>query len=195
MWKLLSSPKLFQLFVIIILSILCILLNKLTTINFYSKKIPDNYPEYQVSKLYFNLYNKNGKLIYNIVANQGWRNKNNNKVFLTNLKIKAYNKINHALLYTLVADDGYINYDKKIGFLGHNVLANIKAIKMQDEITMTTNNVTLDFISNNIYNNDYLHVVQNNNIISAVGFNYAIKQHLLKLNSKIKILYNKEYNH
>jgi LPS export ABC transporter protein LptC len=172
------SSKLFQFITLVVISSLCLLLDKLTKIHFSQANLPKNAPEYTAYGADGNVFNQSGKLLYRVVSDRAWKYPNDPKVYLQKVKIYFYAKKTDAIAYQISGDDGFIDEENKQGELGKNVVVTMNSDNLNAPITFYGNQVDIK-------------VVQAKSVVTAHGFSYDSEQQFLTLNSKVRVYYAK----
>ncbi len=184
----LYSPRVFRFFTIFLMASLCLLLNSLTQINFTKIKFPKDTPEYTASGVSGKIYNDNGTLMYQLKSEGAWQFPDNERLFMKNLTATTYNESNGIIKYNLTSNDGWINYNKKIGFMGKN---SILTLNNQDPLQITKifgDQINLDLNKNYFWSNSDIKAVQNKSIVTGHGFSYDQNTQFLTINSSAKVI-------
>lgn len=182
------SSRSFQFLAIIILSSLCILLNELTRIHFSQINFSKNLPEYKASGVNAKLYNKDGKLLYQLISDNAWKYPLDDKLNLQNFTIYIYDESKPTIKYNIKALNGWFNYTTKMGYLGESTLITVPG-DSNKEIKLYGSNISLDLNKNYFYSKDYTLVTQGLNSVSTIGFNYDHTRGLLNLKSNVNLNY------
>lgn len=183
----LYSSKAFQFFAIVIMSLLCLLLDTLTRINFNRIELPKNSPEYNAIGVDGSVYSKTGKLLYNLTSNTAWQFPNDKRIYMSDINILVYNKNTDAVKYKLNSDDGWISPNEQLGFLGKKTQLNVDDA---DKITtIYGENINLDLNKNVFVSKENIKAMQGKSIIMGRGFSYDRDKEYLIINSKVKVIY------
>ena len=187
----LYSPRIFRFFTIIIMTTLCLLFNYLTQINFTRIELPKDKPEYNAKKAQANVYDKTGKLLYKMNSDTAWQYPKNDSLYMTNLNAIVYNESSDVMKYNLTSNDGWVNYNKKVGFLGQNAILIVNNPNPLQIIKIYGKNIDLNLNTNVFSSNEDVKAVQNNSVITGHGFIYEKNKEFLTINSKVRVIYNK----
>lgn len=187
----LYSPRIFRFFTIVIMTSLCLLFNYLTQINFTHIELPKNKPEYNAKNAQAKVYDKTGKLMYKINSATAWQYPMNDSLYMTNLNTIVYNESSDVMKYNLSSNDGWINYNKKLGYLGQNAILVVNNLIPTQIITIYGKDVDLDLNTNIFKSNEDVKATQNNSTITGHGFTYDKNKEFLTINSKVRVIYNK----
>ncbi|MBP9742331.1 MAG: LPS export ABC transporter periplasmic protein LptC [Burkholderiales bacterium] len=183
------SSKAFQFFAIAIISSLCLLLNSLTIINFHKMELPKANPQYNATGIDGSVYEKSGKLLYNMQGESAWEYPDDSKIYLKNLRIDVYNKSKDLVDYSIKSNDGWIDHVEKIGYLGKNTVVTIANNDSQKTINLYSESINLNFDKNSFNSRANLHAVQGKSTLDTRGFSYdGVKQFLI-LESAVKVVY------
>jgi LPS export ABC transporter protein LptC len=191
------SPRVFRFFAIATMASLCLLFDILTRINFNRIELPKDQPEYNAVDVNARVYNKSGKLLYNLLSQTAWKYPNDERVFLTNPQLYMYNEQSDRMKYYLKSTTGWVNYTKKVGQLGAGTELTLKAgdggsgQDTKKDIKVYGKNINFNIDKNLFQSNDDVRAVQDKNIVTARGFSYDYNKQFLTLNSKVRITYVK----
>ncbi len=183
------SSRAFQFFAIVIISSLCVLLDILTKINFSKIELPKNRPEYNAQGVDGRVYNKSGKLVYKLTSNNAWEFPDDVRVFMQELELSVYEDKSDQVKYSVKSDDGWVNYNNLLGFLGKNVVITIFGLGMGKNITIYGDQINLDMNKHYFDSDKPIKAIQEQNTLSSTGFSYDSERQLLTLNSKVKVVY------
>lgn len=187
----LYSSKAFQFFAIMIISSLCLLLNSLTTINFHKMELPKTHPQYNAKGISGSVYNQAGKILYNMQSVYAWEYPDDDKIYLTSLKIDMYNESSDLIAYDVTSKDGWINHITKIGHLGESTVVVVANPDPAQVVTMYTKDVDLNMDKNTFTSNAATRAIQGKSSVYSEGFSYDNAKHFLILNSKVRVIYDK----
>lgn len=186
------SSRAFTLFAMIIMGVLCLLLDTLTRINFNKIELPKNSPEYNARMVNGSVYNKAGKLLYNLTSNTAWQFPEDKRIYMQDLEIKLYNESNNEVKYDLTSDDGWVNHTEKLGFLGVNTVL-VMEDKNPSKITrIYGSGIDLDMNQNLFKSNEDVKATQGESVLTGHGFSYDRDKQFLTINSRVRITYIKQ---
>ncbi len=183
------SSRTFTAFAMIIMGVLCLLLDTLTRINFNKIELPKNRPEYNAKGVDGSVYNKNGKLLYNLKSDEAWQFPEDQRIYMKMMDIKLYNDSNENIKYNLTSYDGWVNHITKLGYLGENAVLVVADKDPQKVIKIATSKVDLDLNKNIFKSNENVRVEQDKNVLTGHGFSYDRDRQLLEINSKVRVSY------
>ncbi|MCC2626204.1 MAG: lptC [Burkholderiales bacterium] len=183
------SSRTFTAFAMIIMGVLCLLLDTLTRINFNKIELPKNSPEYNAKGVNGSVYNKNGKLQYNLKSNTAWQFPEDKRIYMEMMDIKMYNESNEGIKYDLTSDDGWVNHSSKLGYLGKNTELVVEDANPRKITRIFASAVDLDLNKNIFKSNEDVKAIQDKNILTGHGFSYDRDRQFLEINSKVKIIY------
>ena len=183
------SSKTFQFFAIVIISSLCVLLDTLTKINFSKMDLPKNHPQYNALGIEGSVYNKRGRLLYNLTSSEGWEYPDDEKIFLRSLKLNVYSESSDVVKYVVTSDDGWVNQSTKVGKLGDNTVATITDPDPAKTVVMYATAVDLDMDKQIFSSQAEAHATQGKSVIYTHGFSYDNNKQFLVLNSKVRVVY------
>ncbi|MFN8771262.1 MAG: LPS export ABC transporter periplasmic protein LptC [Neisseriaceae bacterium] len=185
------SPRVFRFLTIVFMASLCLLFNQLTKINFIKIELPKDSPEYKANNAKGIIYNKTGGILYELDSQNVWQFPNNERVFMANLHAKVHSESEPNIIkYNLTANDGWLDYNKRLGFLGINSILTVYNPDPKQNIAIYGKEINLDLNRNFFNSNEDVKAVQNNSIITSHGFNYDNNTSILKLLSNVHIVYN-----
>ena len=184
------SPRIFRTFTIVFMVSLCLLFNYLTQINFLRIELPKNHPEYNAKNAVGKIYNNRGELMYTLTSESAWQFPENNRLFMVQLHGIVYNESAGTIKYDLVSQDGWVNYEKKHGFLGKDSILIINNPAPSQIIKIYGDNINLDLNKNLFTSNENVKAVQNNSTITGHGFEYDQNRQFLTIKSNVNITYN-----
>lgn len=185
------TSKMFQFGAITVVSSLCLLLNSLTRISFSRVELPKDRPEYKAKGVGVSVFNKSGKLLYNLTSETAWEYPSDDKVYMHNLDIKMYSESSDIAKYNILSYDGWVNYSKKQGYLGESTVITINEITPEKITRIYGNQINLDMNTNTITSNDDVVAKQGKSMVYSHGFSYDTDKKFLKLNSNVKVIYEK----
>ncbi len=183
------SSRAFQFFAIIIIASLCLLLDSLTRITFTKIDLPKDSPEYHAKGVDGSVYNKTGKLLYNLKSEFAWQFPSDKRIYMKNLHVYMYNESSDALQYEIISDDGWINHSDKLGKLGKNSIVIAYESDPHKTIKIYGKDIDLDVNTNIFASNEDVRAVQEKNIVTSRGFNYDHNKKFLTLKSKARVIY------
>jgi len=186
-----QSSRLFNLMTVIILSLLCVLLNYLTRIDFHRLQLPKNKPEFASSGILANLFSKNGKLLYRAMAESGLQYPDSSKIFLSNLNMQAFSESTELLQEKLTSNDGWLDTANSLGFLGESVVLTVSNVDPQYIINVYTRHVNLDAKRQLAYSSEPVRATRGKSVMTGIGFNVDYAKQLLTIESNVKIIYEK----
>ena len=187
-----QGSRTFQVFTIILLSILCILLNFLTKIKFDKTSLPLDKPEYNALGVDGRIYNNvTGKLQYKLISDKGWQYPSQNKINLQDFTIYTYYESSDKIQYQLSTHDGWVDNTKKLGFLGESTVLVVDNLDPLQIIHIYTSMVNINFNKNFLDSLLPVKATQNKSIVYATGFSYDKEKQFLILKSKVKVIYEK----
>ena len=186
-----QSSRLFNLMTVIILSLLCVLLNYLTRIDFHRLQLPKNKPEFASSGILANLFSKNGKLLYRAMAESGLQYPDSSKIFLSNLNMQAFSESTELLQEKLTSNDGWLDTANSLGFLGESVVLTVSNVDPQYIINVYTRHVNLDAKRQLAYSSAPVRATRGKSVMTGIGFNVDYTKKLLTIESNVKIVYEK----
>lgn len=183
------SSRVFTLFAMIIMGVLCLLLDTLTRINFNKIELPKNSPEYNAKGVDGSVYSKSGKLLYNLTGDTAWQFPEDKKIYMQDLEIKLYNESNDEVRYDLTSDDGWVNHTEKFGFLGSNTQMIIQDKDPAKVVTILGSSIDLDLNKNIFKSESDVKATQAKSVLTGHGFSYDRDKQFLIINSKVNITY------
>lgn len=186
-----QSSRLFNLMTVIILSLLCVLLNFLTRIDFHRLELPKNKPEFASGGIVANLFSRNGKLLYRAMAESGLQYPNNSKIYLTRLDMQAFSESTELLQEKLTSNDGWIDTSSSLGFLGESVLLTVTNVDPGNIINVYTKHVHLDANRQIAYSSEAVRATRGKSIMTGNGFKVDYSKQLLTIESSVRIIYEK----
>jgi LPS export ABC transporter protein LptC len=184
------TPRLFRFFIVFILVLMTVLLNKITTISFNNIELPKNKPEYNIKNSEIKIYNQEGWLLYSIHSKDGWQYPNTESFFLQNLDAIIYESHSLGVKYHLICQLAWINYNHHLINLVKNAHLIIYDTK-NSQTHIYGDNITVDIDAENIYSNSDVKIVQHDDSISARGFEFNNKTNKIILKSNVKIIYQR----
>ena len=184
------SPRIFRTFTIVFMVCLCLLFNYLTQINFLNIELPKNNPEYNAKNAVGKVYNNNGELIYTLTSESAWQFPENNRLFMSQLHGIVYNESSGIIKYDLVSQDGWINYERKLGFLGKDAVLIVNYTNPSQIVKIYGDDINLDLNKNLFVSTENIKAIQNNSTITGRGFEYDRERQFLTIKSNVKIVYN-----
>ena len=185
-----SSPRWFRFFTIVIISSLCLLFDILTRVHFNKIELPKDQPEYKANMVEGKVYNNSsGKLLYKLFSDNAWEFPNDERIFMTRLKIYLYEDTSDNVEYFLTSENGWVNYHRQIGQFGLNTQLIINDKNPRKTITITGKNIDFDINQKIFSSNDDIKAIQDQKIVNAHGFSYDYGKQFLTLKSKVKINY------
>ncbi len=187
----LYTSKLFQFGAIVVVSSLCLLLNSLTEINFDGIELPKDRPEYNAKGVGVSVYNRSGKLLYDLSSETAWEYPSDDKVYLDNLSINMYNESSDILKYNVFSHNGWVIYNNKTGLLGESTVITVNDLDAKKIIRIYGKQINLNLNTNMATSSEDVKAVQNKTSVSAHGFSYDHDKKFLVLNSKVKVIYEK----
>lgn len=185
------SSRAFTAFAVIIMGVLCLLLDTLTRINFNKIELPKNSPEYNAAGVNGSVYNKNGKLLYNLKSKTAWQFPEDNRIYMKILDIKQYEESSDAVKYDLTSDDGWVNHRDKLGYLGKNTKLVVTDKNLGKIISIYGSAVNLDLNKNIFDSKEDLRATQDKSVLTGHGFSYDKDRQFLEIMSKVRIIYYK----
>lgn len=185
------SSKFFQFITIIIISCLCLLLDSLTKIHFNVSSLPKNSPKYRAMGATALVYSKSGKLLYRMNSVEALKYPDDKKVYLNKVQLYFYDNKTGLLAYQINGDDGWVDENNRLGWLGHNVVAVIVGDNKNPATTIYGSNINLDLKNNEFTSKEFVRAVEGKSTLTATGFNYNKNTDVLTLNSKVRVMYVK----
>jgi LPS export ABC transporter protein LptC len=171
---------------------ICLIFSDLTNISWVKIELPKNRPEYNGYGVSGMVYGKNGNVLYRMVSESIWQYPSNERIFMSNLHTIAYSESNpQTVLYDLTASDGWMNYGKRLGFLGNNTVLQIIDATTKQTTTIYGKNIDLDFARNYLQSKENVKTVQKGLIITGKGFTYDKNTESLHVLSNVNINYTK----
>lgn len=190
----LYSSRTFQFFAIIIMGGLCLLLDTLTQINFDRIELPKNRPEYNGAGVHGRVFSKTGKLLYLITSKSAWQYPDNDKIYLQDLHLFMYSESSDVVKYELLSEDGWVDHNKKIGYLGESAHFILHESNNEPEINIYSSAVDLDLNKNLLKSKNDVRATQGKSVITGHGFSYERDREFLTINSRVKVVYYDEKN-
>lgn len=187
----LYSSRTFTLFATIIMGVLCLLLDTLTRINFNHIELPKDSPEYNAKGVNGSVYSKGGKLLYNLTSNTAWQFPTDKRIYMEKLNIKVYSESSDLIKYDLSSDDGWINHNSKLGFLGKNTHLVMYDSDPTKVIQIYGSAIDLDLNKNFIKSKADVKATQDKSIVTGTGFSYDRDRQYLIIDSKVRVIYIK----
>jgi LPS export ABC transporter protein LptC len=185
----LYSSRSFQFFAIIIIASLCLLLDSLTKINFTKIELPKGSPEYNAKGVDGSVYNKSGKLLYNLKSDFAWQFPGDKRIYMKNLHIYMYSESSDVLTYEIVGDDGWINHSSKLGKLGKHAIITAYDKSPRKTIKIYGRDINLDMNTNLFVSKENVRATQESSVVTSHGFEYAHNLKFLTLKSKVRVIY------
>ena len=179
------SPRLFRFFAIAIVTILSLVLNKITMISLNNIQLPKNRPEYNINNAKIKIYDKSGHLLYNISSEKGWQYPNSESLFLQNTNVIVYENESKNVKYQLKSDLAWINYNKQLLYLIKD--SHLTIFNQNKEINIYGSDILININNKTINSHSNVKVINNDSIITSYGFNYDNNK--IKLESNVKIIY------
>jgi LPS export ABC transporter protein LptC len=186
-----QSSRLFNLLTVIILSLLCVLLNYLTRIDFHRLTLPKNKPEFASTGILANLFSKNGKLLYRAMAESGLQYPDSSKIILSNLNMQAFSESTELLQEKLTSNDGWLDTANSLGYLGESVVLTVSNVDPKYIINAYTKHVHLDAKRQFIYSSAPIRATRGKSTMTGIGFSVDYTKQLLTIESNVRIIYEK----
>lgn len=184
-----QSSKIFNVFTAVILVVLCLLLNKLTQINFRRIELPKNKPEFSATGINAHIYTPAGKLLYLLAAESGTQFPESQVIYLQQIKLQAFSESNNNLTEQLTSKNGWVNNQTQLGFLGESVMVILNNPDPAQITYIYTKNVDLDGPHKLATSSAPVRAVQKNSVLTGVGFSLDYKRKFLKIESQVKVVY------
>lgn len=184
------SSRLFQYSTLIVLASLCWLLNQLTQFKIFPVKLAKNKPEYSALGANIKVYTPSGILKYQLRAESMVQYPNESRIYISNLNLILYQ--DGVDKYTLSANNAWFNMMLKIAYLGKNTHLISTNKDPQQIIVMDGSAVNLNLVESNINSEAMIKIQQNQDVVTAIGFNYDLRRQFLILKSKVNVFYHKK---
>lgn len=169
---------------------LCLLFDSLTKINFIKIDLPKDRPEYNADNARGVVYGKKGNVLYELNSKNVWQFPKNDKVFMANLHAKVHSESEPNIVkYDLTANDGWIDYNKSLGFLGTNSVLTVYNPDPKQVITIYGKDINLDMAKNFFYSSEDVKAVRDSYTITGHGFTYDQNTGIFKMLSGVNINY------
>ena len=104
-----NSSRVFQTFTITFISILCILFNTLTIVNYHKFELSKNNMQYIIKGVSGSVYAKNGLQTYSVQSSYVYKYPQDDRIFMSNILIEKHQ--NNSLLIN------YLVKSKKLGLI------------------------------------------------------------------------------
>jgi LPS export ABC transporter protein LptC len=179
------SSKLFNYFTIVVVTGLCVLINKFTVINFHNFNLPKTNPQYNATDIVINSYNQQGKLAYKFISANVIQYPNNNRMYFTKTTATAYYESSN---YVFSSNNGWFDYTQQLIYLNESVVAVVTKPKEQP-IILSGDNININIATNIFSSKALFHIIQGNSIIETHGFIYNNDKKELHLLAKVRIVY------
>jgi len=112
------SHRLFSFFTIVLLCALTLTLKYITSFNLINQKLNLNKPNIVASKITGYVNDNNGALIYSIISESVFQFPDQKTLHLVNFTLSSFKPANGYIKSTIKGQDGYIEYNNKIAFIG-----------------------------------------------------------------------------
>jgi|SRR6185437_11780586 len=185
----LYSSRAFTAFAMIIMGVLCLLLDTLTRINFNKIELPKNSPEYNAKGVDGSVYNKSGKLLYNLKSDTAWQFPEDKRIYMKMMNLTLYNESSGSVMYDLTSNDGWVNHSDKIGYLGENAILVVEDKDPTKVTRIFARIIDLDLNKNLFKSKEDVRATQGMSVLTGHGFSYDRDRQFLVINSKVKINY------
>lgn len=188
----LYSSRAFTVFAIVIMGVLCLLLDVLTRINFNRIELPKNSPEYNAKGVDGRVFQKNGKLLYNLKSDFAWQFPEDKRIYMKTLNIKVYKESSDDVAYDLTSNDGWVDHVSKIGYLGESTVLVIMDKDPTKITRMYARAINLDMNKNMFKSDENVRVTMDKSMLTGHGFSYDRDRQFLEINSNVRINYYKQ---
>ena len=158
-------------------------------INFRKMELPKTHPQYNAKGISGGVYNRSGKILYDVKSAEAWEFPDDDRIYLKSLKINIYNESSNMVDYSIASETGWINHITKIGQLGESTVAQITNPDPTQVITFYGKNINLDMDKNAFSSIEDAHAVQGKSVVYTHGFTYDNNKHFLVLTSKVRVVY------
>ncbi|TXH58668.1 MAG: LPS export ABC transporter periplasmic protein LptC [Bacteroidia bacterium] len=184
------SPRYFRFFIVILLSLLCILLNSVTKINLYKMELPKDKPAYSAYGVVGSVYTKSGKLLYKLSSEEGWRYPDDERIYIKDYQGIIYDESSDLMKYQITGQDGWFNNNTHVAFLDKDikvVVANKDPLKVA---TIYGSRIEVALDKKILKSREDVRAFQGKDAVYAHGFSYDDNTKILILESNVKIIYN-----
>lgn len=182
--------KLINLLVIVVLSVLCMAFDKLTTVNLalLNFKKAQYFLDSYHTKL--NIY-YHGYIKYTIAADHMKFMSDINQINCLNCKFSQYDELSHKISMVLVGDKAKYDIDQQIMVAdGHLKLSTFSA-NDKDNVEAFTDHIVIKTDSNTAHGDSYINIIQGENNLSGTGFDINYDTKIMTINSHVKLNYKK----
>lgn len=184
-----KSSHLFNFFTGLVLTILCLLLNYLTHIDFQKLSLPKDKPAFAATGINASLYESNGSMLYDFIAESGTQFPDSNVINLSYLTVKSFDENKNNLTQQLTSDDGWVDTKTSHAFLGNNVVITIFNPDPKQIIKIYTKNISIDAHAKVAYTNQKIQATQGKSILTGNGVKVDYDKQLLTIESNVKVIY------
>lgn len=184
-----QSSKLFNLITAIILSVLCLLLEELTRINFHRMDLPKDKPVFSATGISASLYESNGHLLYNVYAESGNQFPDSSVIELHQITVKSYVESTGDLSQQLMSNDGWIDTKTSTAFLGESVEIMVMSKDPKQIIRAYTHDVNIDATTKKVVTSAPIRATQGQSVLTGVGVNLDYDKQFLTIESNVKVIY------
>ena len=184
-----QSSRLFNGLTVVILSLLCVLLNYLTRIDFHRLELPKNKPAYLATGIVANMYNSQGLLMYRMQAESARQFPDSSRISLNTVTMQVFSESDGLMLDQLTSNDGWLDNVSNRGFLGQNVVVSILNKDPQQTVNIYTKEVKLNGITRYAASSAPVRVTQGKSVLTGIGFTADYEKKFLTIESQVKVVY------
>ncbi|MDD3266167.1 MAG: LPS export ABC transporter periplasmic protein LptC [Burkholderiales bacterium] len=184
-----KSSHLFNFFTGLVLSILCLLLNYLTHIDFKKLSLPKDKPAFSATGINASLYESNGVMLYDFMAESGTEFPDSNVINLSYLTVKSFDKDKSNLTQQLTSNNGWVDTKTSQAFLGDNVVITIFNVDPSQNIIIKTKNVSIDSHAKVANTSEKIQATQGKSILTGNGVKVDYDKQILTIESNVKVIY------
>lgn len=183
------ASHLFNFFTGLVLAILCVLLNYLTHIDFKKISLPKDKPAFAATGINASLYESNGTMLYDFMAESGTQFPDSSVINLSNLIIKSFDKDKNILAQQLTGNNGWVDTKTSQAFLGESVVITIFNPDPTQTIKINTKNISIDGHAKLAHTVEQVRAVQGKSILTGNGVKVDYDKQILTIESNVKVIY------
>ena len=184
-----NSSRLLQTFTITFISLLCVLFNSLTFVNYHKFGFTKNNSQYIAKGIRGSLYDSKGFELYSVKSTYAFKYSSDERLFLNNLFLESHQNNSLFVKYQLFTKTAWINNQLQLIFMGKDTFLKVNNIDQKKIINIHGDNIFVDIKKNIVYGYEYIVATQWHNKLYSKGFKYDNKLQLLTLESKVKVIY------
>lgn len=184
-----QSSKIFNLFTGLILSLLCILLGKLTEIDFHKIELPKDKPEFFATGIVANLFDAHGDALYKISAESGTEFPDSSTIHLQQIKFEAFDESTNLITQQLTSKNGWVDTQKSLAFLGESVNITSFDKDPKQNIYIYTRDVTIDSVNKMATTSAPIRATQGSSVLTGIGVKLDYDKQIITIESNVKVVY------